>query len=42
MNKPAVEIRRIDSYDLPVIEEAVADFFKEIKSPKINHTIYLL
>lgn len=38
MNKPAVEIRRIDSYDLPVIEEAVADFFKEIKSPKINHS----
>ena len=36
MNRPVVEIRKIDGYDLPVIEEAVADFFLKIKSQKIT------
>ncbi len=36
MNRPTVEIRKIDSYDLPVIEEAVSSFFSGIKSHKIN------
>ena len=37
MNRPTVEIRKIDSYDLSIIEEAVTSFFSGIKSHKINH-----
>ena len=30
MNRPTVEIRKIDSYDLSIIEEAVTSFFSGI------------
>ncbi|PKN72437.1 MAG: iron-sulfur cluster-binding protein [Candidatus Cloacimonetes bacterium HGW-Cloacimonetes-3] len=36
MINPAVQIRRIESYDLPAVEEAVRSFFKYAKSGKLN------
>jgi uncharacterized protein (DUF362 family)/NAD-dependent dihydropyrimidine dehydrogenase PreA subunit len=36
MLNPAVQIRRIESYDLPVIEEAVSSYFKSAKNIKLN------
>jgi len=36
MHRPTVQIRKIDNYHLPEVEEAVADFFSSIKSPKMH------
>ena len=36
MHRPTVQIRKIDNYNLPEVEEAVADFFSSIKSPKMH------
>ncbi len=36
MNKPSVQIRRIESYDLPQLEEAVAAYLKAGKIGRLN------
>ena len=36
MNNPVVQIRKIDSYDLPQVEEAVKQYFGSIKGFKIS------
>ncbi|MEN6445821.1 MAG: DUF362 domain-containing protein, partial [Candidatus Cloacimonas sp.] len=38
MISPEVQIRKIDSYNLPEIEEAVAAYFSAINSHKLSHS----
>ena len=38
MKQPIVEIRAIDSYDLPVIEDAVRQWFDQLRDPKMKRS----
>lgn len=36
MINPSVQIRKLDGYDLPIVEEAVGSFLSTLKSQKLN------
>ncbi|HQQ68635.1 MAG TPA: DUF362 domain-containing protein, partial [Candidatus Cloacimonadota bacterium] len=38
MKQPVVQIRSIDSYDLPQIEDAVKTWFNDLKDPKFGRS----